>query len=102
MLRRPPSSTLFPYTTLFRSDQLAEDFGGIGVLNVVSPGLLHRDWMACQRARWTDGTPRRSHAAKLLSELAPGAGLVTVIDGSRSEEHTAELQSQSNHVCRLL
>ena len=64
------------------ADQLAEDFGGIGVLNVVSPGLLHRDWMASQRARWTDAAPRQSHAAKLLSELAPGAGLVTVIDGS--------------------
>ncbi|MDP3856109.1 transketolase [Phenylobacterium sp.] len=64
------------------ADQLAEDFGGIGVLNVVSPGLLHRDWMASQRARWTDGVPRRSHAAALLSKLAPGAGLVTVIDGS--------------------
>ncbi len=64
------------------ADQLAEDFGGIGVLNVVSPGLLHRDWMASQRSRWTDGAPRRSHAAKLLSDLAPGAGLVTVIDGS--------------------
>ncbi|WP_332767597.1 transketolase [Phenylobacterium sp.] len=64
------------------ADQLAEDFGGIGVLNVVSPGLLHRDWMGSQRARWGGEAPRRSHAAKLLAELAPGAGLVTVIDGS--------------------
>lgn len=64
------------------ADQLADDFDGIGVLNVVSPGLLHRDWMASRRARWTDQAPRQSHAARLLSELAPGAGLVTVIDGS--------------------
>ncbi|WP_309643725.1 transketolase [Phenylobacterium sp.] len=64
------------------ADLLAEDFGGIGVLNVVSPGLLHRDWMASQRARWSGAGVQRSHAATLLSELAPGAGLVTVIDGS--------------------
>jgi pyruvate dehydrogenase E1 component len=61
---------------------LADDIPGLGVLNVVSPGLLHRDWMAAQRARWRDGGARESHAGRLLSRLAPGAGLVTVIDGS--------------------
>ena len=60
---------------------LAEDLD-LGVLNVVSPGLLHRDWMAARRSRWREGAPRTSHAEGLLSQLAPGAGLVTVIDGS--------------------
>jgi pyruvate dehydrogenase E1 component len=64
------------------ADQLAEDLPGLGVLNVVSPGLLHRDWMAAQRSRWTQGRARPSHAEALLGELAPGAGLVTVIDGA--------------------
>ena len=62
--------------------QLAEDVPGLGVLNVVSPGLLHRDWMGARRARWQAGETRESHAERLLAGLAPGAGLVTVIDGS--------------------
>ena len=61
---------------------LAEDLPGIGVLNVVSPGLLHRDWMASRREPWSSGVRRRSHAELLLGELAPGAGLVTILDGS--------------------
>jgi pyruvate dehydrogenase E1 component len=61
---------------------LAEDIPGLGVLNVVSPGLLHRDWMAARRGRWTGEGRRDSHAEGLLGRLAPGAGLVTVVDGS--------------------
>jgi pyruvate dehydrogenase E1 component len=64
------------------AEQLAEDIPGLGVLNVVSPGLLHRDWMAARRGRWTTGERRESHAEALLARLAPGAGLVTVVDGS--------------------
>ncbi|MFN3512976.1 MAG: transketolase [Phenylobacterium sp.] len=67
---------------LVAAEALADDIPGLGVLNVVSPGLLHRDWMAAQRSRWRDGAPRAAHAEELLSVLAPGAGLVTVIDGS--------------------
>src|SRR2546430_13078088 len=66
MIRRPPRSTLFPYTTLFRS-------------------LWHGCESAYQRR------PRRhAAAAKATADLL------------RSEEHTSELQSQSNLVCRLL
>jgi pyruvate dehydrogenase E1 component len=64
------------------AEQLAEDIPGLGVLNVVSPGLLHRDWMACRRGRWSDAGRTKSHAEALLEGLAPNAGLVTVIDGS--------------------
>jgi pyruvate dehydrogenase E1 component len=67
---------------LAAAQELADDIPGLGVLNVVSPGLLHRDCMAARRARWTTGQRRTSHAEALLSQLAPGAGLVTVIDGS--------------------
>ncbi|MBU1379135.1 MAG: transketolase [Alphaproteobacteria bacterium] len=64
------------------AEQLADDIPGLGVLNVVSPGLLHRDWMASRRSRWQGGGKQVSHAEALLGQLAPGAGLVTVIDAS--------------------
>src|SRR2546421_12841595 len=75
MIRRPPRSTLFPYTTLFRSQQERDDgvlrFGG---LNVVG---RHNELDELARIR-----VGRHHA--------------------RSEEHTSELQSRSDLVCRLL
>src|SRR2546430_8518745 len=72
MIRRPPRSTLFPYTTLFRS----AIYGARGANGVV---LI---------------TTRRGQAGKNRVTLESSAG--------RSEEHTSELQSQSNLVCRLL
>src|SRR2546430_9635814 len=69
MIRRPPRSTLFPYTTLFRSDSL--------------PGV--RSWSQVNRR------------GRFSWKQWMGANL-----GKRSEEHTSELQSQSNLVCRLL
>lgn len=62
--------------------QLADDMPGLGVMNVVSPGLLHRDWMASRRARWQGGARRPSHAETLLRQLGPNAGLITVVDAS--------------------
>src|SRR2546430_9619548 len=76
MIRRPPRSTLFPYTTLFRS-RIARVNSGTGR---TGPRLAHRP-------------------APTLREHAQHA----VRSGCRrSEEHTSELQSQSNLVCRLL
>src|SRR3712207_7880465 len=73
MIRRPPRSTLFPYTTLFRSRSPA------------SGGAMAAD---ARRDSWTDvGDPLRS---------GPLRG------GERSEEHTSELQSRQYLVCRLL
>jgi pyruvate dehydrogenase E1 component len=63
-------------------EQLVEDMPGLGLLNVTSPDLLHRGWSAQRSARWTGGTYAPCHAEVLLSALAPGAALVTVIDGS--------------------
>src|SRR5256886_11633698 len=79
MIRRPPRSTLFPYTTLFRSQG-----------SILRVKLRHLD-------AWTEA--RRTHARGYDSLLAD-AGLITPTE--RSEEHTSELQSQSNLVCRLL
>src|SRR5256885_3781482 len=74
MIRRPPRSTLFPYTTLFRS----------GSQMGISVGL------ASLAFRLVGGSP---HAPGILSFLLPL---------TRSEEHTSELQSPCNLVCRLL
>src|SRR5438132_4576521 len=80
MVRRPPRSTLFPYTTLFRSEA-ARDERALGVRGPVAG--------VAPRGR-TDGV----HC--LLRERIPHT------TGRRSEEHTSELQSHSDLVCRLL
>src|SRR2546423_15472455 len=83
MIRRPPRSTLFPYTTLFRS-VLCE---GAGVVFVVA-GL---------------GGGTGTGAAPVVARIAKEAGaLVLGIVILRSEEHTSELQSLAYLVCRLL
>ena len=63
-------------------EQLAEDIPGIGLLNVTSPDLLHRGWSTRRAERWSGGQSEQSTAENLLSVLKPGAGLVTVLDGS--------------------
>jgi len=63
-------------------ESLREDIPGLGLLNITSADLLHRGWSARRAARWTGATSTPCHAEKLLSALAPGAGLVTVLDGS--------------------
>src|SRR2546430_3563010 len=72
MIRRPPRSTLFPYTTLFRSD------------------------------RGREQAERRPRAQRVALAVDDVRALVARADAPRSEEHTSELQSQSNLVCRLL
>src|SRR5256885_13011793 len=89
MIRRPPRSTLFPYTTLFRSAT------GDGVeLDVVRPGR-RRDGVEGQAA----GTNRR---VLHVERQRAGVDGVAVLLNARSEEHTSELQSPCNLVCRLL
>src|SRR5258708_24697565 len=75
MIRRPPRSTLFPYTTLFRSqDFVTEVSGALAGLRVID-----------------------------CSRLIAGGVLATILgDHGRSEEHTSELQSPDHLVCRLL
>src|SRR2546430_11528877 len=91
MIRRPPRSTLFPYTTLFRSERLREfmDEFGLERLEPLADEIIGR-------------TERAMRAA--IKALTPGAYEYAITsDGfDRSEEHTSELQSQSNLVCRLL
>jgi pyruvate dehydrogenase E1 component len=63
-------------------EQLADDLPGLGLLNVTSADLLHRGWSSRRAARWKGERPEPCHAEQLLSALAPGAGLITVLDGS--------------------
>jgi pyruvate dehydrogenase E1 component len=63
---------------------LLEDIPGLGLLNVTSPDLLHRDWSSLLASRWKGIRNESCHAETLLSALSPDAGLVTIIDGSPS------------------
>src|SRR5688572_31376235 len=86
MIRRPPRSTLFPYTTLFRS---CPSFGTATTRPATSRTAVARGRVAERRKgnrnRLLPSSPSRKHN-----------------NPARSEEHTSELQSQSNLVCRLL
>src|SRR3712207_7849662 len=95
MIRRPPRSTLFPYTTLFRSDgrERIDAERGLGQGDAGQARRL-RD-RASERER-----PARSGDVRGL-ERRPGAAR-TRDRGRRSEEHTSELQSRQYLVCRLL
>src|SRR5256886_12301113 len=90
MIRRPPRSTLFPYTTLFRSRAVSVAHLG------VAPSLA-LDLSASQRSHLRNHSFLAAQRRPLHRIRNPGA-----IGRARSEEHTSELQSQSNLVCRLL
>src|SRR2546430_13715928 len=93
MIRRPPRSTLFPYTTLFRSMHIPIDTAVD--LELASVYVNHSFWVP-ELGGKTDMIPGQINHLRLLTRR-PGVYL-----GQRSEEHTSELQSQSNLVCRLL
>src|SRR5258708_23415709 len=92
MIRRPPRSTLFPYTTLFRS---LDDVDADRLLAVqVRPRLARRDHR--QGMPVVGGGDQDDVQVLLLEHLA------VIAVGARSEEHTSELQSPDHLVCRLL
>src|SRR5207302_9665115 len=84
MIPRPPRSTLFPYTTLFRSDLTAEGDPGEKGLQIVSGAEGERPEQVGRGQKGRGGSQLRHGAVE------------------RSEEHTSELQSRENLVCRLL
>src|SRR2546430_15373007 len=102
MIRRPPRSTLFPYTTLFRSDaelhaqgvscgpyqSRGQDGATDGEDAAAQSGGCRRGWGGC-------------HAPQRTTRLEDAECLSVLLLYARSEEHTSELQSQSNLVCRL-
>src|SRR5260370_15500158 len=86
MIRRPPRSTLFPYTTLFRSVPRIEQVVDAGV--IVNP----------------DRVRAQMEGSAVMAVGLARTGEITAVGGriQRSEEHTSELQSHLNLVCRLL
>src|SRR2546422_3550764 len=96
MIRRPPRSTLFPYTTLFRSI--------LGSLNYITTIINNRapgmTWFRLPLSVWS------LFITAILGLLAlpvlSGAAIMLLFDQVRSEEHTSELQSRLHLVCRLL
>src|SRR2546430_12787230 len=84
MIRRPPRSTLFPYTTLFRSvaGETPAKTAGTAAPRLPRP---------CSWSQWVFHSSENRYSRSSLDRLR-----------ARSEEHTSELQSQSNLVCRLL
>src|SRR2546426_5725407 len=86
MIRRPPRSTLFPYTTLFRSPAVV--------------GRERQEVRRAERQRRIDGEVPRIEEG--VSQRRGEPRQRSRVEGQRSEEHTSELQSPCNLVCRLL
>src|SRR2546430_3034860 len=85
MIRRPPRSTLFPYTTLFRSEpECRVPLHRTQTIQSIPRSLRARGFLTLRR-----GSPQEFRTGRVPERV-------------RSEEHTSELQSQSNLVCRLL
>src|SRR5688572_32726026 len=124
MIRRPPRSTLFPYTTLFRSEHGKFELVWIGTVdapkrkiqlvawNGFSPEVAHGvSWKSSGISGGTLGEAIRTAKPAVRNDIetemtAGGMRAEALKQGClsavRSEEHTSELQSQSNLVCRLL
>src|SRR3712207_7815426 len=90
MIRRPPRSTLFPYTTLFRS----RDRGALA-------DLVEQHRFPTRANCTTSASCRESHDTR-AGDAEPCGGLLDRVTRGRSEEHTSELQSRQYLVCRLL
>src|SRR3712207_7470839 len=88
MIRRPPRSTLFPYTTLFRSDVMNEAIDAPDEMSPYAPRV----------------TTVRIPVDKIGAVIGPKGQMINAIqdETGRSEEHTSELQSRQYLVCRLL
>src|SRR5260221_10711833 len=100
MIRRPPRSTLFPYTTLFRSGYAGQKCTATSRVIVVGVdgGLTEALTAAVQALPLGDPAQPGVQVGPVIAEQARRA----VLDAARSEEHTSELQSHSDLVCRLL
>src|SRR3712207_7198381 len=93
MIRRPPRSTLFPYTTLFRSN-LTRDH----VLDNITLYWLTGTGASAARSYWE----AYGGAAQAAAASQPPVDVSVPVGFTRSEEHTSELQSRQYLVCRLL
>src|SRR3712207_7699733 len=109
MIRRPPRSTLFPYTTLFRSQNRLPDFlespaGNAGPTSQMCQNQVTETPKAPAELAGSTCSNRRNPLPDLPEQPAEHAGTTcrTRRNHLRSEEHTSELQSRQYLVCRLL
>src|SRR3712207_6849076 len=98
MIRRPPRSTLFPYTTLFRS--VLRDAGATALVVYDAGGIYgHPDHVQVHRVGLLAG---RAVGLDCVYEATVDREYLHFVETHRSEEHTSELQSRQYLVCRLL
>src|SRR3989449_3116935 len=101
MIRRPPRSTLFPYTTLFRSPGVHSDAPSF--LNVSAEVAMSRPSPNQLGQAYIEEFESEAGRLIALAENSWHWGSIpTTVRGARSEEHTSELQSRLHLVCRLL
>src|SRR2546430_8809351 len=98
MIRRPPRSTLFPYTTLFRSPTHCPIFGKDTIFRRRKKGRNRQPLLAALFPAGSLRSPPGKRAARSPTQRRA----YQPTNHKRSEEHTSEFQSQSNLVCRLL
>src|SRR2546430_12871201 len=102
MIRPPPRSALFPYTTLFRS---FAQIGNRALTKVRNQLYRHVQYLSLSfhtSAKTGDLVMRMMNDVGMLQDVAVTAFFPMLAKALRSEEHTSELQSQSHLVCRLL
>src|SRR5690606_41502592 len=90
IIRRPPTATLFPYTTLFRSSERIHAQTGADITVV-----------PCDE-QWADAREGKNRLRPGIEDDLGAGAILSRLRRSRSEEHTSELQSRENLVCRLL
>src|SRR5256885_13202378 len=96
MIRRPPRSTLFPYTTLFRSIEAKRRAVGIGIARI------HINRIRVVHVGGIRGQPDRKSTRLNSSHLGISYAVFCLKQKKRSEEHQSELQSPCNLCCRIL
>src|SRR2546430_14345607 len=102
MIRRPPRSTLFPYTTLFRSRANGYATDALSQPHNDHPQDVAHEPTRGNRSRISRQRAPRPNWSRTIHEQAEGLFREWCVTNlGRSEEHTSELQSQSNLVCRL-
>src|SRR2546430_16489922 len=102
MIRRPPRSTLFPYTTLFRSDPVPTITASYsGFVYMQGAGDLGTAPSCGTTYTHTAGSTPGNYATSCAGGVSGNYDFSYHAGNFRSEEHTSELQSQSNLVCRL-
>src|SRR3712207_7323024 len=111
MIRRPPRSTLFPYTTLFRSDAYSFDVDQAGLDRAFQnqreayKRIFDRCGLKYTIVEASSGAMGGSASNEFMVKTEAGEDLIATCEGcgyARSEEHTSELQSRQYLVCRLL